>query len=347
MAAYTTINKPTLHFNTKLYSGNGSTNAQTGVGFQPDLFWCKSRSNAENNTLIDAVRGVGYGLTSNSNAVQYSGTNFGSFDSDGFTWSGNLGSGNENGQNYVAWNWKAGGGQGSSNTDGSINTTYTSANTTAGFSISQYTGTGSNATIGHGLGVAPKMIFTKQLGQSRDWGVYHIAAGNGRYMNLNGNGGETNSSTHWQSTSPTTSVFSVGTSDQVNKSAGVYVAYCFAEVRGYSKIGYYQGNANADGPFIYTGFKPALIIIKSLSTNHWMTRDSKRPGYNLNQYKLFADRDVAQNTDTSNKMDFLSNGFKCRETNTEQNGSGTYYAYYAVAAQALVDTTGKIPGTAV
>ena len=348
MAAYTTINKPTLHFNTKLYTGNGSYgHAITGVGFQPDWVWIKRRDGgARNPELYDAVRGTDKAIYSNSNAVEATGVNLlHSFDSDGFTVDDHGGINSSN--NFASWNWKAGGGAGSSNTDGSINTTSTSVNATAGFSISKYTGTGSNATIGHGLGVAPKMIFTKQLGQSRDWGVYHIAAGNGRYMNLNGNGGETNSSTHWQSTSPTTSVFSVGTSDQVNKSAGVYVAYCFAEVRGYSKIGYYQGNANADGPFIYTGFKPALIIIKSLGTNHWMMRDSKRPGYNVNQSKLFADRDVDENTDTSNKMDFLSNGFKCRETNTEQNGSGTYYAYYAVAEKALVDSTGKIPGTAV
>jgi hypothetical protein len=345
MAAYTTINKPSLYFNTKLYTGNAGSQAITGVGFQPDFTWIKHRTDVSNHRLFDAVRGANKNIKSNDSQAEITASDqLMSFDSDGFTL-GADGSVNASG-NVCSWNWKANG-AGSANTDGSINTTATSVNTTAGFSISKYTATGSNATIGHGLGVAPKMVMVKELSNGRDWAVYHIAAGAGRYFNLNANGGETNSSTHWQSTSPTTSVFSIGTSNQVNNSGAAYIAYCFSEVRGFSKIGYYKGNANADGPFIYTGFKPGLIIIKSLSTNHWMMRDSKRPGYNVNQYKLFSDRNVAENTDTSNKMDFLSNGFKCRETNTEQNGTNTHYAYYAVAEQALVDSTGKIPGTAV
>ena len=345
--AYATISKPSLHFNTKIYAGNGSSNAQTGVGFQPDFFWCKSTSNGENHTLIDVVRGVGYGLTSNTDAVQYSGTNFGSFDSDGFTWSGNLGSGNENGQTYVSWNWKAGGGQGSSNTAGSINTTYTSVNTTAGFSVSQYTGTGSNATIGHGLGVAPSMVITKQLGQSRDWAVYYRAMGAGNYMNLNGSGGETGSSTHWNNTDPTTTVFSVGTADQTNKSAGVYVAYCFAEIKGYSKMGVYVGNGNADGPFVYTGFKPAWIMWKkhNASNEGWMMWDNKRSVDNPNNKYVTADGSGANST--RDTFDMLSNGFKIRTTNGDSNQSGSNYYYIAFAEEPLVANVGSsIPTTA-
>jgi len=345
--AYATISKPSLHFNTKIYAGNGSSNAQTGVGFQPDFFWCKSTSNGENHTLIDAVRGVGNGLTSNTNAVQYSGTNFGSFDSDGFTWSGNLGSGNENGQTYVSWNWKAGGGQGSSNTAGSINTTYTSVNTTAGFSVSQYTGTGSNATIGHGLGVAPSMVITKQLGQSRDWAVYYRAMGAGNYMNLNSSGGETGSSTHWNSTDPTTTVFSVGTSDQTNKSAGVYVAYCFAEIKGYSKASVYVGNGNADGPFVYTGFKPAWIMWKKHNTSNegWMMWDNKRSVDNPNDKYVTADGSGANST--RDTFDMLSNGFKIRTSNGDSNQNNSNYYYLAFAEEPLVVNVGaSVPATA-
>ena len=339
--AYTTINKSTSYFNTKLYSGNGSSNAQTGVGFQPDLFWCKSRSNAENHTLIDAVRGVGYGIGSNTSAVQYSGTNFGSFDSDGFTWSGNLGSGNENGQNYVAWNWKANG-AGSANSDGSQSSTV-SVNTTAGFSIVKFVNNTSSTTntFGHGLGAVPKVIMMRSLDDAYNWDVHHHKIAISKRLVLNSNAAQANS-TYMNSTSPTNQVFTVK-SDEFGSNSNC-IAYCFAEKTGYSKFGSYAGNASAEGPFIYTGFAPSFIIIKSIAQNHWMMRDNKRPGYNPNFNKLFPDRDVAENTDTSNQMDFLSNGFKLKASNTEQNGSSTTYIYMAFG-QSLVGTN-NIPVTA-
>ena len=254
--AYTTINKSTDYFNTKLYTGNNGTQSITGVGHQPDLIWVKARNDTANHTLTDAVRGTNSVLYSNQTQAPDTPTNaITSFDSDGFS-VGSNGSFNANSINYASWNWKANG-QGSSNTDGSINTTYTSVNTTAGFSISKYTGTGSNATVGHGLGVAPKMIIVKCTSQTDAWGVYHSSVGAGKYLKLNENSAESTATTVFP-TAQTSSIFYLGDSGLVNGSGRTYIAYCFAEKTGYSKFGSYVGNGNADGTFVYTGFKPAL-----------------------------------------------------------------------------------------
>jgi len=346
--AYAAISKPSLHFNTKLYTGNGGTNAITGVGFQPDFVWMKNRDSTDWHYLNDAVRGVQETIFSNgTNAEQTKSNGLTAFGTDGFT-VGSEGDVNGNSENFVSWNWKAGTGQGSSNTDGSINTTYTSVNTTAGFSISKFTGTGANATVGHGLGAVPKTIITKNLSSANNWAMYHTSTGNTKSFQLDGNGAPATSAAYWNNTTPTSSVFTVSTGNDVNKSGDSIIAYCFAEKKGYSKFGSYTGNASANGPFIYTGFSPAFIIIRSTSGNHWMMRDNKRPGFNANFNKLFPDRNVAENTDTSNQMDFLSNGFKLRASNTEQNGSSTSYIYMAFAAEPLVANVGaSIPATAV
>ena len=344
--AYTTINKSTDHFNTVTYTGNGGTNAITGVGFQPDMVWTKNRSSAQNHLLYDAVRGIGYYLYPNlTNAQGGSGGSgtFNSFDSDGFT----LGSGddsNVNGENGVAWSWKAANSAGSANTDGTINSTV-SVNTTAGFSIVKYTGTGSNATVGHGLGAVPKMFIVKRRDGADSWYIFNSNLGsNDAYIVLDSTNASStsNGNTLWNSTAPTNQVFSLGTNGVVNGSGRTYVAYCFSEKVGYSKFGSYIGNGNADGTFIYTGFKPAFVMVKRTdNTSDWQMQDNKRIGYNINNYRLKANLSDAETT--SGVMDFISNGFKFR--GTAMNTSNGTFAYMAFAEAPLVGSN-NIPCTA-
>ena len=341
------IDKPSLHFNTKLYTGTGSTQSITGVGFQPDFTWIKNRSTTHDNILTDAVRGVTKEIRSNVTDAEATDSNgLTAFGTDGFT-VGSKQNLNKSGSDIVSWNWKAGGGQGSSNTDGSINTTYTSANTTAGFSISTYTGTGSNATVGHGLGVAPKFIMVKKRSGAVSWAV-QTSTGAGYEMNLNNNESQTSTSNYWNSTEPTSSVFSIGTNGIVNESGATYVAYCFAEKKGYSKFGSYEGNGNADGTFIYTGFKPAWVMVKrSDSSNNWVIYDNKRANsFNEITHVLLANESVAEATSTSDDdCDFLSNGVKMRCSNNGSNGSGASYIYMAFAENPIVGSN-NIPATA-
>ena len=343
--AYAAITKPTDYFNTKLYTGDGTDGrAITGVGFQPDFVWSKSRSFANGHFIYDAVRGANKKLRSDGTDAESTTTFFDSFDSDGFTIDSNANV-NGNGSTYVTWNWKANG-QGSSNTDGSINTTYTSANTTAGFSISTYTGTGSAATIGHGLGVKPSMIIVKNLSSSSyGWYVYHKSIAATHEILLNSNAAKDTTS-QWNDTEPTSSVFSVGTAAATNGSGNNLVAYCFAEKKGYSKFGSYTGNGNANGAFVYTGFKPAWVMVKRTDDTHnWWMWDNKRDPENLvNQY-LYANLNNAEGTDTWG--DFLSNGFKLRMNYSGGNASGGTYIYMAFAEEPLVANVGNsIPATA-
>ena len=341
--------QPKDHFNTKLYTGNATDDtAITGVGFQPDWLWGKNRTDSTNHYFIDAVRGVTKEINSNNTDVEGTdATLIKSFDSDGFT----LGNGslNQSSKDFVAWNWKANG-QGSSNTDGSINTTYTSANTTSGFSISTYTGTGSAGTIGHGLGVAPAMIIVKRLtGSAEAWTVYHqsldASAPQDKYLHLNSTDAVMDSAGMWNDTAPTTSVFSVGSTGVTNGSGGTFVAYCFAEKTGFSKFGSYVGNGNADGSFQYLGFKPAFVIIKgSSNTENWHMYDNKRDTFNPTDQALQPNTSSAEFTET-NVLDFLSNGFKLRVTGGGHNGSGVSYIYMAFSDQSIVSSNG-VPATA-
>ena len=346
--AYTTINKSTDHFNTKLYTGTGSSNSFTGVGFQPDWVWLKRRDATTDHELYDAVRGVQKEIGSNTTAAETSDPSFlTAFDSDGFTL-GNHGGINNNGNTYVSWNWKANG-AGSANTDGSINTTATSANTTAGFSIVKYTGTGSNATIGHGLGVAPKMIIVKNLTDARSWGVYHASLGATKGIDLDGNGAAGTASSYWNDTEPTTTVFSIGTANNTG-AAQTYVAYCFAEKTGFSKFGSYTGNGNADGAFIYTGFKPAFVLIKKAtgSADSWFINDNKRSssgGFNENSYYIRPNENATEGTSSSLAIDILSNGVKIRNTDTAYNNDNSTYIYMTFAEAPLVGSN-NIPCTA-
>jgi hypothetical protein len=341
--AYSVIKKPSDYFNTKLYTGTGSAGqAQTGVGFQPDLVWTKSRSNTYPHQWYDVIRGVTKRIQSNDTSAEATQSNgLSSFDSDGFTVGDASGTG-VNSATYAAWNWLANG-AGVANTDGTISSTV-SANTTSGFSIVSYTGTGSNATVGHGLSVAPKMVIVKNRNGTQGWGVYHASLGNTKYLQLNDTAAEGTASTFWNNTTPTNQVFSIGTSGWMNNSGENYIAYCFAEKQGYSKFGSYTGNGNADGTFVYTGFKPAFVMIKrtdSATGGYWVMFDNKRNTFNVMDKYLFAQASDAEAT--SNLIDFYSNGFRPIVSNLMHNGSGASYIYMAFAEEPLV---GDNPATA-
>jgi hypothetical protein len=341
--AYTTINKSGDYFNTKLYTGNGSSgHAITGVGFRPDFNWIKNRGAANSHIIHDVLRGVGYELQSNTTAAQGTADPFTSFDSDGFTLGGGGGGINGNSETYVSWNWKANG-AGSANTDGTINTTATSVNTTAGFSISTYAGTGSNGTIGHGLGVAPKMIIIKRTSGTEDWLVYTTADGSLDYLVLNSTGASGNSG----NAVPTNSVWSVGSNQVQNASGSNYVAYCFADVTGYSKIGSYTGTGVADGTFVYTGFKPAFILQKrtNSATTGWGIIDNTRSPNNEMRNMLLANSNAVEDTSAAPAVDFLSNGFKWRTADGWFNGGGDPHIYMAFAEAPLVGSN-NVPCTA-
>ena len=343
--AYTTINKSGDYFNTKLISGNGGTQSLTGVGFKPDFTWIKSRSRVDPHSITDIVRGVASQLDSSLNSAPTTHSDaITSFNSDGFSL-GSQADVNRSGTTFASWNWLAGGSQGSSNTDGSINTTYTSVNTTAGFSISQYTGTGSNATVGHGLGVAPKMIIVKCISQTDAWGVYHSSVGAGKYLKLNETSAESTATTVFP-TAQTSSIFYLGDSGLVNGSGRTYIAYCFADVTGYSKFGSYVGNGSNDGTFVYTGFKPAFLMIKNTgTTENWNIWDNKRDTYNAVESRLYPNTNDAESTSDSNDFDFLSNGFKIRNNGGNQGASGNTYIYMAFAEAPLVGSN-NVPATA-
>jgi len=328
--------KPKDYYNTVTYTGNGSAgNGITGVGFQPDWVWIKRRESGSHN-LVDVVRGVNVAVASESSGAQgtYS-NNLSAFGTDGFT----LGNGslvNANAGTYVSYNWRAGNSQGSSNTDGSINTTYTSVNTTAGFSISKWTGTGSAGTIGHGLGAVPKFIIVKNVDSNNDWNVYHHKTGNEYRSFLNTTAAREDNASAWNDTSPTSSVFSIGTNTNVNQSGQSIIAYAFAEKKGYSKFGKYTGNGNDSGTFVYTGFKPAWIMAKGMNTSdNWTLWDSKRGLINVVKPMLRADATNVESNSGTYQVDILSNGFKWRSNDSKINQDGTDYIYMAFG-QSLV-----------
>jgi hypothetical protein len=339
--AFTTINNGSDYFNTKLYTGNGSTQSITGVGFQPDWTWIKNRTSAEGHAIFDVVRGVTKMLSSaNSDAETTTANSLTAFGSDGFSVGSNLRV-NQSSNNIVSWNWKANG-AGSANTDGSINSTV-SVNQTAGFSISTFTTLSSTiSTVGHGLGVIPDMVIVKTRANSNGWFVYHKDVGNNKFLRLETTGAETTNAM-WNDTTPTSSVFSINAN---NLGASTSVAYCFAEKQGYSKFGSYVGNGNADGTFIYTGFKPAFIIVKRTNNgSDWQLMDNKRDPINAMDTNLFPNTNDVDTSSSSYDTDFLSNGFKFRGTSGARNGSGDTYIYMAFAEAPLVGTN-DIPANA-
>jgi hypothetical protein len=318
------------YFGVSLWTGNGTSQTITGLDFQPDFVWQKERSSTGWNNLIDAVRGVGNRLFSNTtNAQSFSAQSLTAFTSSGFS-IGNDGDWNESGQTNVAWSWKANG-AGSSNVAGTITSTV-SVNTTAGFSIVTYTGNASSgATVGHGLGVAPSFIIAKNRTQTGvDWPTYHISTGNNGGCTLNETAAKTTTSGWWNNTTPSSTVYTVGSGAQTNGSGQSMVAYCFAAVAGYSAFGSYTGNGSADGPFVYLGFRPKYVMFKSTSNlREWFIVDTSRSPSNVVNTYLRANTSSAEGTDTMN--DIVSNGFKLRSSDTAFNGSGETYIYAAFA----------------
>ena len=456
------LDKPSDYFNTKLYTGNGSTQSITGVGFQPDWVWIKRRNASSNHILTDVVRGNTKWLESNGTNAEQTGTDrITSFDSDGFGLGSNANV-NANTGTFTSWNWLAGGtapsitynvkvvsdsgnkyrfddfgtsavtldlqeggtytfdqsdssnsghplrfsttsdgthgggseyttnvstigtagsagaktvitvaasaptlyyyctqhsgmgGQantnstfGSSNFSGSIQSTV-SANISAGFSIVSYTATGSAGTLGHGLSAVPKMIILKERVGTENWMVYHAgntSAPETDYLLLNSTSATADFPV-WNDTAPTSSVFSIGTDSSTSTSGDTYIVYCFAEKKGYSSFGTYQGNGNADGTFVYTGFKPAWFMIKRTNnTSDWHIQDNKRDTFNPVDTSLFANTTDTDTTSSTYDTDFLSNGFKLRGTTTARNDAGSPYIYIAFAESPFVNSNG-VPNNA-
>ena len=348
--AYTDIDKSDDYFNTKLYTGTGATQSITGVGFQPDWTWIKCRSNAHNHQSFDILRGATKQLFPNINNAELTGaTSLTSFDSDGFSL-GNATGVNGSGQTHVAWNWLASNTT-ASNTDGSITSTV-SANTTSGFSIVSYTGNGiANATVGHGLGSTPSFIIIKCRNGAFGWYCYHkgidATAPEDYFIRSDTTGARVNSPAVLNDTAPGTSVFTLDTSLSSNGSGYTYIAYCFADKKGFSKFGKYTGNGNADGTYVYTGFKPAYVVVKrSDSTGEWYCWDNKRSINNVQDKMIVLSQAYTEYSGSSwNYIDFLSNGFKIRNTDATINGSGGTFIYMAFAENPFVTSTG-IPGLA-
>jgi len=331
-----TITNGANHFAATTYTGTGSalsvSNAVNGKSFQPDFVWFKSRATTYAHALFDSVRGVTKGLESDSTAAEQTstaGNDLSAFTSTGFTVGTpqNWNSPNNATSNPVAWQWKAGG-TAVTNTNGSI-TSQVSANPTAGFSIVTYTGTGANATVGHGLGVAPKLIIVKNRSAIDNWWVYHTSIGATNYLSLNLTDASQANVIAWNNTSPTSSVFSIGTASRVNGSGNSMVAYCFAAVAGYSAFGSYTGNGSTDGAFVYLGFRPKFVMLKqSDAITTWSIKDSSVNTYNAAVLRLYPNTTAAESSGAD--VDFLSNGFKCRSTSNEVNAAGTYvYAAFA------------------
>ena len=348
--AYTTINKGSSYFNTVLYTGNGSSQTIT-VDFRPDFIWTKRRNAAYSHEVQDIVRGITkVNYPDNVAAEDTVSQNIQSFNSTGYVQGSNPGV-NETGGTYVSWNWLSGNTTGSSNTSGTITSTVT-VNTTPGFSILTYTGNGSSgATVGHGLGTTPALYFIKcRSNGSTNWSMYHQSLGNTKAMVFTATAART-SSVYWNNTSPTSSVFSLGNDQDVNANGFTYVAYCFNEIKGYSKFGSYTGNGSTTNqPFIYTGFKPAFVIIKSSTVSgisRWIMKDNKRNTFNVVANNLVTDGNFVENTDSNDYADFLSNGFKITadSISANTNESGQTYIYLAFAENPFV-TSGGIPVTA-
>ena len=343
--AYTTIDKPTDYFNTKLWTGDGnSTQAISGVGHQPDLVWIKNRNLSSGpNLFFDSVRGANKALVANNSNAEASVSGYlNSFDSDGFT-VGNDGAVNGSGDTYCSWNWKAGG-SASSNSNGSI-TSSVSANISAGFSIVKWTGNvTAGATVGHGLGVKPNFIIAKGLDVTENWNTYDSVNGAGKYLILDTTSSVLSSGGRWNSTEPNSTVFTLGDSGNVNGNNNEHIAYCFTSIKGYSKFGSYTGNGDNDGTFVYTGFKVAVVICKKTSsTGDWELYDNKRDGYNGGNIRIHPNDSAAEGG--TGRLSLLSNGFKITNSSGNLNGSGDTFIYMAFAENPFVTSTG-IPTTA-
>ena len=347
--AYTTIDDPSEYFHTRLYSGNGSTqsitnNANAG-NFQPDWVWFKRRTGSNSHQLYDSVRGATKRIRSDTNEAESTvSAGLTSFDSNGFS----LGSDeavNVNSGSFVAWQWKANGGTTTSGgSDDTVSTSAHQANTTAGFSVVTYSGTGTQGhTVAHGLGVAPEVIFLKARNKSQNWRVFHHkTASDGTKRLILDQTNAQEDAAFLNDTAPSSTVFTLGASDDAwNASDGTYVAYCFAPIQGYSKFGSYTGNNSTDGVFVYTGFKPAWLMVKKTDGSaNW---DITTAAISQNQIDERLRANLSNAEESSGYVDFLSNGFKMRNTNGSQNNGS--YIYMAFAEHPFVSSKG-VPVTA-
>ena len=341
--------QPRDNFKTHLYTGTGASNAQTfpeTTAMQPDVVWIKNRDAADFPLWANSLSGATKYVKVNDTLVQTTNAeSVKSFDSDGFT-VGTMNEVNTNLEDFVSWNWKMGTTSGIAGSP-SITPSAYSFNAAAGQSIIQWTGTGSNGTLPHGLGVTPQMIIVRNLGGGYNWMVYHQRIGNTKYIRLNSTALALSGSTTWNNTSPTTTLFSVGTNDETNQNTGTLLAYCFAPIKGYSAFGSYQGNASVNGPFCYTGFRPAFVICKvwnSGDPKNWIMMDDKRLGYNEDNNPLYSS--VANAEDAGTTIDILSNGFKCRRTDDTQNGPTSLAYIYAAFAKFPFVASNSQPGVA-
>ena len=333
MAAYTTIDNPELYFQADLYTGNGSNgNAKTFDGdedMQPNVVWIKSRSAAENQHIFDSIRGANKRLLTNTTGTEFDdSSNLQSFDSNGFTL-GTADGINKNNATFVAWCWKE--------------------SATAGFDILTFEGNSTDDTdISHNLSAVPHWIICRNFDAAIDWCVYHhknSSAPESDLLVLNTNAATTDSDDKWSDEAPTSSVFTVGDSSQLNASGNTSIAYLWSEKQGFSKFGSYIGNGNNDGPFVYTGFRPAWVMCKGTASNReWVMHDNKRDAENVVDGTLYANTNDAEGTGTA-RMDFLSNGFKLREDGNNWNASGETYVYMAFAEAPFVNSNG-VPGNA-
>jgi len=340
--------QPTDNFNVISYTGTGAAQSLTGLGFQPDLVWLKRTNGTSEHILFDVNR------MSDTNKGQYittanpiSTTVMVSLDSDGFSLTG-TDSGNTSGEEYIAYCWKGGGVvsednyDGSGNPDGSAEYSTVSANATAGISIITYDGTGGggNKWMGHGLGKTPDwQLFKVTAGRTGDWFDWRSDVDSSKYAsNLNTANAATSWPTAWNSTDPNTTLFVVGSADQTNEAGGKFINYCFTSIKGFSRMAHFTGNGSADGPFVYTGFRPSWVVVKNqnnASTNHYMW-DKNRLGYNVDNDALYPNTTAQQQT--NDEVDFLSNGFKIRNSDSGINGSGNKILYSAFAEFPLVSS---------
>ena len=329
------LDNPELYFQCKLYTGTGSSNAITLDGdedMQSDFVWIKSRGVTYNNHTFNSVIGTDKSITANESAAEITISGLTAFGTDGFT-VGTDNQCNNDGDSLVAWCWKE--------------------SATAGFDIVSYTGNGSTRTVSHSLSAVPKVIICKSRGNTdgstdaaRNWGVYHAGIASDAetdVMTLDTDGAASDDNAPWNDTAPTSSVWSMGNDDRTNLSNLTYIAYLFAEKQGFSKFGSYTGNGNADGTFVYTGFKPAWVLVKKTSGDNWTLADNKRNGFNSDNDPLYPNLDNAEGN--TNFIDLLSNGFKMLRTDGAENGSGATYIYMAFAENPFVTSTG-IPTTA-
>jgi hypothetical protein len=327
--AQTDDDYPQKLFTTLIYSGDDGGSQTTG--FQPDLVWVKRRNSAQSNGLWDSTRGTTKILISNETDAEATSSGLTAFNSTGYTMGTYY---NQSGNTYASWSWRANGGTTSTNTQGDVNSTV-QADPSGGFSIVQYTGTltsGGVQTVGHGLSKAPSMVITKSLTTTGNWWVFSDGGTSWNYgMNLNVHDAEADKSSNGSMSAPTSTVFSTNWTDGMNEGSGkTMIAYCFANIEGYCKVGSYVGNANADGTFVYTGFKPAFFMCKPIVTGNWRIQDTKRSPYNVADDTLFPNHDNAEQSYTSDKIDILSNGIKMRASDSNYN-QATTFVYLAMA----------------